>query len=222
MHRNSYGSITMSDITDLQKRIDSEFAAGRERTAALQQQAVKTYEDRQARLATFNSLCERLQSVWRPRFELLQAKFGENVKVTPSITREARRVVLAVDSPVASVKLEFSASTDTDVRNLVLQYDLEILPIYMQFKGHDEVAFPLDAVDDAAVGRWFDDRIVDFVQTYLSLSENQYYLKDHMVTDPVAKVSFPSFAAAATITVGKNVFHFISQKTCDEFKKSNP
>jgi hypothetical protein len=32
----------------------------------------------------------------------------------------------------------------------------------------------------------------------------------------------PALAAAATITVGKNVFHFISQKTCDEFKKSNP
>lgn len=212
----------MSDINELQKRIDSEFAASAQRLAAQQQQAVSAYEDRQARLKSFGELCDRLQSVWNPRLELLRKKFGDNVKVTPKVTAELRRATLEIESPVAHIKLQFRASTDTDVRKLVLQYDLEVLPIFMEFKGHDAAEFPLEKVDDAAVGKWLDDRIVDFVKTYFALSENQYYLKDHMVTDPVAKVSFPSFAAAAKLAVGKNTFYFISQKTCDEFQKSNP
>lgn len=212
----------MSDILDLQQRIDSEFAASRERIAAQQREAVMAYEERQARLKTFGEVCDRLQNVWRPRLDLLRGKFGEHIKVTPNVTQEARRVVLDVESPVAHVELQFRVSTDTDVRKLILHYELEILPIFMKFKDHDEVEFPLETVDDDAVAKWFDDRIVDFVQTFLSLSDNQYYLKDHMVTDPVAKVSFPKFAAAATLTIGKSTFYFISQKTCDEFQKSNP
>lgn len=212
----------MSDIEDLRARIDSEFTASDKRLAALQQRAVDEYEGRQSRLKTFGEVCERLQEVWRPRFELLKGKFGENVKVTPSISREARRAVLDIVSPLAHVKLEFRAATDTDVRKLVLQYDLEILPIFIEFQGHAEAEFPLEAVDDAAVGKWFDDRIVDFVKTYLSLADNQHYLKDHMVTDPVAKVSFPRFAAADSVTDGKTTFYFISHKTCDEFKKARP
>ena len=42
------------------------------------------------------------------------------------------------------------------------------------------------AIDETALGNWLDDRIVGFVQTYLSMHENQYYLKEHMVEDPVA------------------------------------
>jgi hypothetical protein len=33
------------------------------------------------------------------------------------------------------------------------------------------------------------------------MRENQYYLKDQMVEDPVAKVKFPKLAAGATLEV---------------------
>ena len=57
-------------------------------------------------------------------------------------------------------------------------------------------------IDDEKIAKWIDDRLVQFVQTYLSLHENQYYLKEHMVEDPVAHVRFPKFAAGATLESG--------------------
>lgn len=48
------------------------------------------------------------------------------------------------------------------------------------------------------VAAWFDERIVPFVRIYLSMFENQYYVKDLMVDDPIAHVRFPRFAAGAT------------------------
>ncbi len=74
-------------------------------------------------------------------------------------------------------------------------------------------SFPLDAVDKAALGKWFDDRIVSFVKTYLSLHENQYYLKGHMVEDPIAKVQFPKYAAGATLELDGKTLYFIDEST---------
>jgi YHS domain-containing protein len=131
-------------------------------------------------------------------------------------TREA---AFDFQSRQARVRLKFSASTDRDIRKLILSYDLEIIPILMRFKNHDEVEFPLDKVDQEAVAKWLDDRIVDFVQTYFSMGENEIYLKDSMVEDPIAHVRFPRQAAAATVEWRGQQFYFIGEETRREFEK---
>ena len=78
---------------------------------------------------------------------------------------------------------------------------------------------PLDAVNSVKLAEWLDDRIVDFVRTYLALHENHYYLQDHMVEDPVAKVRFPKFAAAAKLEQNGKTFYFIDESTLREFEK---
>ncbi|MCE9608161.1 MAG: hypothetical protein K8U03_25025 [Planctomycetia bacterium] len=207
----------MANIDDLVARIDSEFSASEQRVKHLQNEALAAYEGRQERFKTFLKTCERLQDVWRPRLETLAKKFGDEVKVSPSVVRGERHVTLDFKSPLAAVKLAFSASTDPDVRKLVLQYDLEILPILMEFPRHAQFEAPLDNIDAASVGKWIDDRIVDFVKSYLAMQHNQYYLKDHMVTDPISGTSLPKFAAAATHLQDGVTYHFISEKTRDEF-----
>ncbi len=75
-----------------------------------------------------------------------------------------------------------------------------------------------DAIDREAIANWVDDRLVDFVKTYLSLHENEWYLKDHMVVDPVADVRFPKFAAAATIELEGKTYYFVGEETRREFE----
>jgi YHS domain-containing protein len=89
----------------------------------------------------------------------------------------------------------------------------------MKFDSHDEIEFPLDAIDQTALAKWLDDRIVSFVRTYLSLNENEYYLRDHMVQDPVAKVKFPKYAAGATLEVAGRTHYFIDETTRREFQQ---
>jgi YHS domain-containing protein len=211
----------MADISKLLQRIDSEFAAGEQKVKAFQAEQTQTYEDRQRRLKTFEQVCEKLRDIWRPRLEALSGRFGEKVKVVPEVSGELRQATFKFDSNLAHIDLRFRASTDQDVRKLVLDYELEILPILMKFEPHKQAEFPLEAVDAAAVGQWFDDRIVDFVRTYLALHQNEYYLKDHMVVDPVANVRFPRFAAASVLERQGKKYYFISEKTRQEFEKKN-
>jgi len=80
---------------------------------------------------------------------------------------------------------------------------------------------PLDAVNKEAVAKWVEDCIVNFVHTYLSLHENHFYLKDHLVEDPITQVRFPKFAAGATCEWKGATYYFVDDVSRNEFMKKN-
>jgi YHS domain-containing protein len=209
----------MPDTNSLASRIDAEFSAVEERVKKFHVEQTEAHKERQKRLEQLSQVFEQLRAVWGPRLEVLVKKFGDRVKTTPRIVPSTREVTFDFQSRSAKVRLTFSASTDRDIQKLILSYDLEIIPILMRFKPHDEVEFPLNAINQEAVGRWIDDRVVDFVRTYFSMGEDEIYLKDQMVEDPIAHVRFPKVAAAATLERQGQKFHFISDETRREFEK---
>jgi YHS domain-containing protein len=209
----------MEAVNSLMDRIDAEFSAAEQRVKQFKTERVQEFQGREQRLEKFAKLMDELRDVWGPRLEALAKKFGERVAVKPQVEPGRRSATFEFQSELARIKLRFGVSPDTEVRNLLFTYDLDIIPILMKFDSHDEIEFPLDAIDKAALGKWFDDRIVSFVQTYLSLHENQYYLKDHMVEDPVAKVRFPKYAAGATLEHGGKTYYFIDKTTLQQFQQ---
>lgn len=211
----------MPDISSLASRIDAEFSAVESKVKKFQADQVQEHKQRQTRLEQLGKVFEQMREVWRPRLELLVKKFGDRVKVTPRIVPSAREATFDFQSHLARVRLKFSASTDRDIQKVILSYDLEIIPVLMRFKPHDEVEFPLNGVDKDAATKWIDDRIVDFVQTYFSMGENEIYLKDQMVEDPIAHVRFPKMAAATTLEWQGRTVYFIGEETSREFEKQN-
>jgi YHS domain-containing protein len=211
--------MTMAEIKDLMQRIDAEFSGMETRLKSLQAEQVREYQGRRDRMERLNQVFEQLREIWRPRLEALAAKFGDKVKVTPLVAPSMREATFKFQSNLARIALRFSAGTDHEVRNLILSYDLEILPVLMRFDSHSELSIPLDNVAPDTVAAWVDDRIVGFVKTYLSLHENDLYLKDVMVEDPVANVRFPKFAAAATLEHAGKTYYFLGEETRNEFAK---
>ena len=207
----------MPDVNSLGRRIDAEFTAAAEKIRQFQIEKVGEHKARQKRLERLGRIFEELRDIWRPRLELLADKFKDTVKVTPKLSPSRREAVFEFRSSLAHVYLKFSAHTDWEVRTVILSYDLKILPALMQFTPHAGVEFALGAVDKNAVAVWIDDRIVEFVQAYLSMNDNEAYLKEHMVQDPVALVRFPSFAAAATLEWNGQKYYFLAEETRREF-----
>jgi YHS domain-containing protein len=208
----------MANIDQLLGRIDAEFSAMKNRVEQKREEFVEQYKGRQQRLESFAKACERLRNVWTPQLEALAAKFGKKAMLSPTVTPSLREATFKFDSQLARIELRFSATTDTEVSKLVLNYDLMIRPILMEYPPHAQAEFPLDKIDEAAVGKWIDDRIVDFVRTYVSLHENEYYLKDFMVEDPVAHVRFPKFAAGAKLESNGKTVYFIGEETRQEYQ----
>lgn len=211
----------MADANSLLDRLEAEFRSIEEKVRQHQAAKMHEFEGRQERREKFSAVCDELTAVWKPRLEALAQKFKDRVQVTPSIGRTSRSATFRFQSPLARFYLTFTAMTDEDVRNLILDYTLDILPILMNFEKNSQLEMPLDAVDPAVVGRWMDDRIIDAVRTYLSLHQNANYLKGHLVTDPIANVEFPKYAAAATLETGGKTYYFIGEETRDEFAKKH-
>lgn len=211
----------MGDVSKLKTRIDAEFSELDGKIKRAQSEAQQQHHERQDRLQAFEQRLDTLSDVWKPRLEALVERFGDRAKVTPHVMSSGREASFEFQSDLARIRLRFSATTDHDVRTLILNYDLEIVPVLMQFNAHQQAEWPLDAVDERAIGDWLDDRIIEFVQTYLSLHENEYYLKEHMVVDPIAGVRFPSFAAAATVEWEGKTYHFMGDETRRQFEESH-
>jgi hypothetical protein len=209
----------MPDIKSLSSRIDAEFSAVEDKIKKFQGEQVQEQKDRHKRLEQLEKVFDQVTEMAKPRLELLVKKFGDRVQTTPRIVPSSREVTFQFQSRLAQVKLKFSAFTDRNIQKVILGYDLSIIPVLMQFKHHDELEFPLNTVDKEAAAKWIDDRIVDFVQTYFSMGENEIYLKDYMVEDPIAHVRFPKYAAAMTLDWQGQKFYFIGEESRREFEK---
>jgi hypothetical protein len=168
----------MASIDSLASRIDAEFSAVEKKAQKQQAAQLEEQKQRQKRLEHLGKVFDELQDALRPRLELLVKKFGDRVQATPRIVPSTREVSFQFKSHRAQVRLKFSACTDQDIQKVILGYDLEIVPILMRFKAHDEMEFPLNAIDKEAAINWMDDRIVEFIQTYFAMGESEIYLKD--------------------------------------------
>lgn len=209
----------MPESTTLAERIDAEFKAADLKLKQFQQQQLDKHHERQQRFEKLEKVFDAHRDVWGPRLETLAHQFGDRIKMTPRIVPGLRQATFEVSSELAHVVLRFSATSDDDVRQIVFQYSLEIWPILMNFESQSELRLPIDNVDRQALGQWVDDRIMSFVHTYLEMYENVHYLKSQLVDDPVAKVHFPKFAAAAKLDVNGKTIYFISDETRRQYEK---
>lgn len=209
----------MTDTQNLADRIDAALASIEQRREEFRTDETRKYQEYQQRVEQLNKVFDGLREIWKPPLETLIAKFGDKVKATPQLMPSTRDISLAFQSDVAKIRLRFRATTDEDIRKVILNYDLEIIPVLMQFEAHSELEMPLDAVDPKVVARWIDDRVLSFVNTYVAVHENNYYLKDQMVQDPVTGTRFPKSAAGAKLERDGHTYYFISEETRREFEK---
>ena len=209
----------MQTVNELINRIDAEFDRAFEHSEKYRAEKVQEFQARQQRLEQLEKTLDRLREIWKPRLEALARKFGDRVNVRPQIEPARRSATFEFQSELARIKLRFAIVPDAEVQNLIFIYDLEIVPILMKFQSHDELELPVASIDESVLAKWFDDRIISFVQTYLSLHQNQYYLRDHMVEDPIAKVSFPKYAAGATLERAGKTIYFIDETTLREYEE---
>lgn len=202
----------------LAERIKAEFDAQGKRESAEKQAKAQAEKDREGRLTKFAALCEELKAVWRPRLEEFARQFGDKIKVTPKVDPASREARIDFMTDLANVTLKFTVAPDPEVKKVVLDYDLLIVPIFFDYERHSKFETPMDKPDRDAMGKWIDDRLVGCVKAYLSMRENEHYLKRANVEDPITLQRFPKEDAKAKFEHGGRMYYFASEQTLKEFK----
>jgi hypothetical protein len=174
----------MSDIHGLKDKISSTLAAAATRAAERRQDYLHDQDELKKRLVQFDATVDQFCLVWRPRLQSLVEQFSNLVQVKPVIQPHSRESTFAFASDKYKVELKFSAGPDKDVRQMILDYDLTIIPALMKFDGHKRLELPLDQVNEEVIATWLDERILEFVETYISLQGDDFFL-EHMAQDKV-------------------------------------
>ena len=210
----------MTTIDDFSERLDMEFGlmpiASEEQRALLERE----YHERQERFEeSFVPALAQLRLIWELRRDALLARFGDTIHVMPAAHDEFGTVTFSLDSTLAKIILRFKFGHDPEVRNLILDYHLEIVPILMKIDGHSTLELQLENFDPEVAALWLEDRMVSFIRTVVELNGNQYYLKDHMVEDTIAHVRMPRSIVSETVDWDGHKYYFICADTRREFEK---
>ncbi len=209
----------MSDVSELSRRIDGALAAVKDKAQQQAQDRLQEYQERQGLLKEYETAQARIVEIVKPRLAALAERAGDRVTVTPSVSQTRRAASLDFKSPKAVLALTFSVAPDREVKQAVVECDVKVVPVLWRFDAHSEFATAIANVDAAGLTKWIDDRILAFVDLYIQIHEADLFSKAEMVEDPVAKVSFPKFAAGATLDHGGQTHYFIDESNKAEFAR---
>jgi hypothetical protein len=208
------------NVGKLSSRRDAEVKEARGWVGAFQSHAEATRQGVRDRSQGFLPIAERITAMAREKLERLKArlKFG----VTPGHSQTEKfsltSVTLEVKSELAgAIRLGFRLTHDSDVGHILLDYELEIIPVPFQFDPHARLEIPRESYDEAAVGKWLDDRIVEFANAYVELLSTKHDQDRAMVLDAVAVVGFPKHFEAAALEQDGTACHYTSEETRREF-----
>lgn len=209
----------MSDVNELARRIDEALAGVKGKAQQQAQQRLQEFQARQELLEEYEKAQAKIVETVKPRLEAPAKRAGERVKVTPGVSQTRRAATLEFKSSKGQIVLTFSVAPDQDVKRAVVEQDPKVVPVLWKFDSHAEFGTPIDNVDAAGLAKWVDDRILAFVDLFTQIHEAEPFDKSQVVEDPVAKVSFPKFAAGATLEHGGQTYHFVDDKSKAEFAK---
>jgi hypothetical protein len=212
--------MSTTTTNDLDSRLDAVVEEAQGRVKAFQTEAEAERQGVVKRFQTFLPIAERIVAIARGKLERLKDRLQFEVKPAQVQTERFyyRAVTLDVKTELAGVvKVGFKLSHDSDVRLIMLDYSLEIIPAFFRFDPHARMEMPLESYDEAAVEKWLDDRIVEFANAYLELHSTKQYQERVMVSDTVAGVSFPRHFAASTLDHDGHTHYFISEESRREF-----
>jgi YHS domain-containing protein len=178
----------MSDVNELEKRIREKLDAQQRQRDLRQNHAARLMREYEEQHHRFTTLADRLmEAVVRPRLQTV-AKHFDNARILEDDPAGRHHCVcqfLHTERFPASVKLELAVSRDGDFENLLVLYDLEIIPVFFAFERRDQLTLPLAAVSEARIAAWVEEKMVHFVDTYLRLANAPRYQEGNMAIDPV-------------------------------------
>ncbi len=214
----------MIDLQYLEQKIQQRLESAEEKSRLLQGKLQARMAEMEKRYTTFEQLADEIMTdVIDPRMEKLVSLF-DNAKLLERDDAGRHYSVARFDhSPrfPASVKLTLSIAHDTEIENLLLVYDLGILPIFFKFEAQDQACLPLDEFSQEQVLRWVDEKILLFVDTYLRLEQTEQYQKNNLVTDPVCGMRFRRSIASTEAEYAEHTYYFCSPG-CHEAFATDP
>lgn len=178
----------MSNLDNLKKRIEEKLSAVEATKRAKHQEHNQYLMQSRERQLRFKDAADPIMSnVITPRMEQLAGYFdnAEFVEKQGHSRLQKRLQFAHTKRFPATTNLELSISHDVGMEHLIVSYNVEIIPVLIQFERNQTLTVPVAEVDKEQLTAWVDERICQFVDTYLHLEQAEPYQENQLATDPV-------------------------------------
>lgn len=165
----------------------------------------------------FEQLADRLLTeVIQPRLEAV-ARFFPGARVRPAV-QEHRCVAwfgFCQRFP-ATARVELTVDADQPLDQIVLRFDLSIMPSFMKYDAHDKLPLPLENVDEQLAAAWVEERLLAFLDAYLQLDRGEDDSSEILAIDPVCGMQVNAATALQSDHRG-HAYYFCSEPCRQRF-----
>ena len=138
------------------------------------------------------------RSIVQPRLETVATLFPNAVVSDEQLPHLVSCRFEYCDRFPANTTIEFSIEHDIRCEKVVLHTRTRIMPVFVRFNEQDNLLQPLESVNVAEATDWVEERLLEFVDTYLRIDSVDETLGELSATDPVCGMQILQSAAAAT------------------------
>ena len=213
----------MQATTVLEKRIQEMLALREEKRRLRQNHMQRLMDESSERLKMYDAVADRLmETIIRPRMERLK-KCLEALN-TPQLesTRHTCRLLFKHSSEFpATANVELGITRDGEAKTILILYNTSLLPLLISLDGKEQLSMPLEDVDEAKIAVWIDEKLLQFVEAYLSLATTRQYQTENIATDPVCGMAVNKMDAPAQMEY-QGVTYFFCIDDCRRKFYENP
>lgn len=214
----------MGELKSLAQQIQQRLNTVSKQEQSQQEQLQSKMVEIEKRQTVFHRVADELMAdVISPRMQTLASSFEDEVILDSPRAGHYFAVCRFNHSArlPATVSLSLGLTHDEEVQNLLVLYDLEILPVFMKFDGQDQASFPLQNPSREEITQWVDEKILAFVDTYIRLQQTDQYHQTSLRTDPVCGMRFRESHANGKLDFAGHTYFFCSEGCLSKFQ-SNP
>ena len=116
----------------------------------------------------------------------------------------------------ATARVEFTADYNQPLDQLILRYELRIMPSFLKYDGNDKLPFLLGNEDEAQMADWVEGRLLSFLDAYLQLDQGDEESTVVLATDPVCGMQVNAATAIRAEQQG-HPYYFCSEQCRQRF-----
>lgn len=210
----------MADLEHFSRQIEARLATARREPNWQPDQTAEFMADLAPRRRVYEDVAPRLvQTIIRPHLQSL-ASFFPNAKLDRAEHDDRCACWFGYcDRFPTNTKVEIAVEHDERIENLVIHYELYIMPVFLKFDAHDKLTTPLGGVADQAIADWVEAKLLAFLDTYLRLDRGEDDFEDEVVVDPVCGMRISRSSAGAKMDYRGHPYYFCTDECRQQFDK---
>ncbi len=208
---------TSSVSSEFKKQINNRLEASKAEVAKHRDSMEHTMRELEEREVVFHELADHIVSeVLHPTLAAF-AEHLDNAKLEDALIGYCVRCQLqhSIRFP-ARASVGFRIIHNETIESLTIQYEAQILPIFIRFARGDVLDLDISNVDLDAVRKWAEQKLLGFLDSYLQIETHEQYQRDNTALDPVCGMRVTKPKGLAHVHE-EQTYYFCAKRCLDRF-----